>query len=67
MSGKEPKVSLTKTIIRDIIVMSAQAVAFRLGAPPNEQKDVFFTAVPVRDNVKVLDDNSPQARRIGFQ
>ena len=60
--------SLTKTIIRDIIVMSAQAVAFRLGAPPNEQKDVFFTAVPVKDNIKVLgDDNSPQARRIGFQ
>jgi hypothetical protein len=66
MFDKEPKVSLTKTIIRDIIVMSAQAVAFRLGAPPNEQKDVFFTAVPVRDNIK-LDDNSAQARRIGFQ
>lgn len=66
MFDKEPKVSLTKTIIRDIIVLSAQAVTFRLGAPPNEQKDVFFTAVPVRGNIK-LDDNSAQARRIGFQ
>ena len=46
-----------KTIAKDIIVLSAQAVAFRLAAPQDQQQDVIFAAVPTKgppDQVEIL-------------
>jgi hypothetical protein len=34
-----------KTIVKDILVLSAQAVAFRLAAPQDQQHDVILGAV----------------------
>jgi hypothetical protein len=58
-----------KTIAKDIIVLSAQAVAFRLAAPQDQQQDVIFAAVPTKGTpaIKALpDENEPQARKVGF-
>jgi|TARA_B100000073_G_C23501793_1_gene480060 hypothetical protein len=58
-----------KTIAKDIIVLSAQAVAFRLAAPADQQEDVIFAAVPTKGApvVKALPgENEPQARKVGF-
>ena len=58
-----------KTIAKDIIVLSAQAVAFRLAAPADQQQDVIFAAVPTKGSptLKAIpDENEPQARRVGF-
>ena len=40
---------IMRTIVKDIIVLSAQAVAFRLAAPQDQQQDVIFAAVPTKD------------------
>ena len=37
---------IMKTIVKDIIVLSAQAVAYRLASPPNDEQHVVFAAVP---------------------
>ena len=37
-----------KTIAKDIIVLSAQAVAFRLAAPQDQQQGIVFAAVPTK-------------------
>ena len=58
-----------KTIAKDIIVLSAQAVAFRLAAPADQQEDVIFAAVPTKGpaGIKALPgENEPQARKVGF-
>jgi len=58
-----------KTIAKDIIVLSAQAVAFRLAAPQDQQQDVIFTAVAMKGpaGIKALPgENEPQARKVGF-
>jgi len=58
-----------KTIAKDIIVLSAQAVAFRLAAPQDQQQDVIFAAVPTKGppGIKALPaDDQPQARTVGF-
>ena len=39
-----------KTIAKDIIVLSAQAVAFRLAASEDQQQDIVFAAVPYEGN-----------------
>lgn len=60
---------ILKTIAKDIIVLSAQAVAFRLAAPQDQQQDVIFAAVPTKGSppVKALPGESePQARKVGF-
>jgi len=58
-----------KTIAKDIIVLSAQAVAFRLAAPQDQQQDVIFAAVPTKGppGIKALPGESePTARKVGF-
>jgi hypothetical protein len=58
-----------KTIAKDIIVLSAQAVAFRLAAPQDQQQDVIFAAVPTKGpaGIKALPGESePMARKVGF-
>ena len=58
-----------KTIAKDIIVLSAQAVAFRLAAPQDQQQDVIFAAVPTKGppGIKALPGESePMARKGGF-
>jgi hypothetical protein len=58
-----------KTIAKDIIMLSAQAVAFRLAATQDQQQDVIFAAVPTKgsSSVKSLPgENEPQARKVGF-
>jgi hypothetical protein len=60
---------IIKTIARDILVLSAQAVAFRLAAPQDQQQDVIFAAVPTKGSppVKALPGESePKAQRFGF-
>lgn len=60
---------ILKTIAKDIIVLSAQAVAFRLAATQDQQQDVIFAAVPTKGSqpVKSLPgENEPQARKVGF-
>ena len=56
-----------KTIAKDIIVLSAQAVAFRLAAPQDQQQDVIFAAVPTKGPpaIKAL-SGEPVARKVGF-
>jgi len=58
-----------KTIAKDIIVMSAQVVAFRLAAPADQQQDVIFAAVATKGAPvpKALPGESePVARKVGF-
>ena len=58
-----------KTIAKDLIVLSAQAVAFRLAAPQDQQQDVIFAAVPTKGppGIKALPgENEPVARKVGF-
>tara|TARA_R110002073_G_scaffold280_5_gene2934 strand:+ start:123 stop:305 length:183 start_codon:yes stop_codon:yes gene_type:complete len=60
---------MTRTILRDILVLSAQAVAYRLAAPQDQQKGVVFAAVPTRGVLgpKGLPcDDEPEARKVGF-
>ena len=61
--------SMTRTILRDILVLSAQAVAYRLAAPQEHQAGVVFAAVPTLGGPapKGLPvDDKPQARKVGF-
>ena len=58
-----------KTIARDILVLSAQAVAFRLAATQDQQQDVIFAAVPTKGSLSVKalpGESEPQARKVGF-
>ena len=58
-----------KTIVKDILVLSAQAVAFRLAAPQDQQQDVIFAAVPTKGMPQpraITDEKQPQAQRVGF-
>ena len=58
-----------KTIAKDIIILSAQAVAFRLAAPQDQQQDVVFAAVPTKGVPQakaITDEKQPQAQRFGF-
>ena len=60
---------IIKTIAKDIIVLSAQAVAFRLAAPQDQQQDIIFAAVPTKGSpgIKAIPgENEPQARKVGF-
>ena len=61
---------LLKTIAKDILVLSAQALAFRLAAPQDQQQDIVFAAVPTKGStaLKALpaDDGAPKAQRMGF-
>ena len=60
---------IIKTIAKDILVLSAQAVAFRLAAPQDQQQDIVFAAVPTKGgpSMKAIPGkNEPQARKIGF-
>ena len=60
---------IMRTIVKDIIVLSAQAVAFRLAAPQDQQQNVIFAAVPTKGPpaIKALPgDDQPQARKVGF-
>jgi hypothetical protein len=60
---------IIKTIAKDIIVLSAQAVAFRLAAPQDQQQDIIFAAVPTAGPPRakpITDENEPRAQRIGF-
>ena len=60
---------IMKTIAKDIIVMSAQAILFRLSAPPDQQHGIIFAAVPTKggQSMKAIPgENEPQARKIGF-
>jgi hypothetical protein len=67
---KESKMSpIMRTIVKDIIVLSAQAVAFRLAAPQDQQQDVIFAAVPTKGpaGIKALPGESEtMARKVGF-
>ena len=60
---------IMRTIVKDIIVLSAQAVAFRLAAPQDQQQDVIFAAVPTKgmpQPKKITDENAAKAQRFGF-
>ena len=60
---------IMRTSVKDIIVLSAPAVAFRLAAPQDQQQDVIFAAVPTKGPpaIKALPgDDQPQARKVGF-
>ena len=60
---------IMKTIVKDIIVLSAQAVAYRLASPPNDDQHVVFAAVPTAGPPRakaITDENEPRAQRIGF-
>jgi len=60
---------IIKTIAKDIIVLSAQAVAFRLAAPQDQQQDVVFAAVPTKGVPQakaITDESTPKAQRFGF-
>lgn len=60
---------ILKTIAKDIIVLSAQAVAYRLAAPQDQQQGIIFAAVPTKGStaIKALaGDDEPQARKVGF-
>lgn len=60
---------IMRTIVKDIIVLSAQAVAFRLAAPQDQQQGVVFAAVPTKggQSMKAIpNEKEPQARKIGF-
>jgi len=60
---------ILKTIAKDIIVLSAQALAYRLAAPQDQQQDIIFAAVPTKGStaIKALaGDDEPQARKVGF-
>lgn len=61
--------SMTRTILRDILVLSAQAVAYRLAAPQEQQAGVVFAAVPTRGmpaGKALPTEDAPQARKVGF-
>ena len=50
-------------------MLSAQAVAFRLAAPQDQQQDIIFAAVPTKGSpgIKAIPgENEPQARKVGF-
>ena len=58
-----------KTIAKDILVLSAQAVAYRLAAPQEQQEDVIFAAVPTKGSATVQalpGDTEPKAQRLSF-
>ena len=58
-----------KTIAKDILVLSAQAVVFRLAAPQDQQQDVVFAAVPTKGPPQakaITSENVPKAQRFGF-
>ena len=60
---------IIKTIAKDIIVLSAQAVAFRLAAPQDQQQDVVFAAVPTKGMPQakaIASESAPKAQRFGF-
>jgi hypothetical protein len=58
---------ITRTILKDIIVLSAQVVAYRLAMPAPDQQNIIFAATPVPSIPDgEADPNAPQARRIGF-
>ena len=60
---------IMRTIVKDIIVLSAQAVAFRLAAPQDQQQGVVFAAVPTKGGHRmkaIPNEKEPQARKIGF-
>ena len=60
---------IIKTIAKDIIVLSAQAVAFRLAAPQDQQQDVVFAAVPTKGTPQakaITSENVHKAQRFGF-
>ena len=58
---------IMRTIVKDIIVLSAQAVAFRLAAPQDQQQDVIFAAVPAKGPAgRASRRDQPQARKVGF-
>lgn len=64
---------IIKTIAKDIIVLSAQAIAFRLAANAEQQDDVIFAAVPTKTKEKgpiatkaPTAENGPLARKVGF-
>ena len=38
---------IMRTIVKDIIVLSAQAVAFRLAAPQDQQQDVILSLIHI--------------------
>ena len=60
---------IMRTIVKDILVLSAQAVAFRLAAPQDQQQGVVFAAVPTKggQSMKAIpNEKEPQARKIGF-
>lgn len=60
---------ILKTIAKDIIVLSAQAVAYRLAAPQDQQQGIIFAAVPTKGStaIKALPGESePVARKVGF-
>ena len=60
---------ILKTIAKDIIVLSAQAVAYRLAAPQDQQQGIIFAAVPTKGStaIKALPgENEPVARKVGF-
>ena len=58
-----------KTIAKDILALSAQAVLFRLSTPQEQQQGVIFAAVPTKGgpSMKAIPgENEPQARKVGF-
>ena len=60
---------ISKLIIRDIIVLSAQAVAYRLGVPHETQNGTFLSVMPMSAGssmTKALSDENIQQRRMGF-
>lgn len=60
---------MLKTIMKDIVVLSAQAVAFRLAATEEQQEDVVFAAVPTKgmpDAKAISTEKAPKAHRFGF-
>lgn len=61
--------SIFKTIAKDIIVLSAQVVTFRLAAPQDQQQGVIFAAVATKgpEGIKALPAESEAvARKVGF-
>ncbi len=60
---------ILKTIARDILVLSAQAIAFRLAATDEQQEDVIFAAVPTKGTQaqKALpNETASKTRAMGF-
>lgn len=61
--------SIFKTIAKDIIVLSAQVVTFRLAASQDQQQDVIFAAVATKgpEGIKALPaEREAVARKVGF-